>query len=103
MSPSELFMRLLTLSALCLTLLSRASLGQQKAIDVPFDNTTAPGSPFEVTGKVLVQETIAGNEVSSMWEQNVTAKNISEKPIVMLIGIFDAVGPHSSGGYGFRV
>ena len=96
-------MRLLILPALCLTLLSHASLGQQKVIDVPFDKTAAPGSPFEVTGKVSVQETIAGNEVSSMWEQNVTAKNISDKPIVMLIGILDAVGPHSSGGYGFWV
>lgn len=92
-------MWLRVLPFLCLFLLSQVSRSQQKEIDVPFDDTTVSGSPFEVSGKLSVRETVAGNEVQSSWEENVTAKNISQKPIVLLVGILDAVGPHSDGGY----
>lgn len=92
-------MWLRVLPFLCLLLLSQVSRSQQKGIDVPFDNTTVSGSPFEVSGKLSVRETVAGNEVQSSWEENITAKNISQKPVVLLIGILDAVGPHSHGGY----
>jgi hypothetical protein len=83
--------------------LPSTSLAQQKVIKVPFDNTVVSGSPIEVTGQVLVQETIAGNQVSSAWEENVTAKNISPKPILLLLGILDAIGPYSDGGYELRI
>jgi len=95
-----MWLRLLPL--LCIVLPS-TSLAQQKVIEVPFDNTAVSGSPIEVTGKVLVQETIAGNQVRSAWEENVTAKNISPKPILLLLGILDAIGPYSDGGYELRI
>jgi hypothetical protein len=75
-----------------------ASVAQQEAVDVPFDGTVVVGSPIELTGRVSVQETIAGNEVKSSWERNVTAKNISPKPILLLVGDLVAIGPHSNGG-----
>jgi hypothetical protein len=39
----------------------------------------------------------------SLWEGDVTVKNISNKPIVLLVGVFDAIGPHSHGGSGFVI
>jgi len=87
------------LPLLCLFLLSRASRGQQKAIDVPFDSTLVADSPIEATGTLSVRETVVGNQVESLWEGNVVAKNISNKPILLLIGVLEAGGPHSDGGY----
>jgi hypothetical protein len=75
-----------------------ASLAHQEAVDVPFDGTVVAGSPIEVTGKISVQESVAGNQVKSVWEKNVTAKNISAKPILLLVGDLVAIGPHSNGG-----
>lgn len=88
-------MRLRFLPLFCLFLLSQTSLGQQQASEVPVENVTE-GSPLEATGKVLVQETVAGNEVNSSWEgENVVAKNISNKPILLLICSIGAVGPRA--------
>lgn len=91
-------MRFWSLPSLCLVLLSQASVAQQQAISVPFDNETAAGSPIETTGSVAVRETVTGNEVESAWEENVVARNISDKPILLLIGDLDETGPHSNGG-----
>jgi hypothetical protein len=87
------------LPVLCLFLLAQVSRSQQKAIDVPFDDTPVAESPIEATGTLSVRETVAGNQVESLWNENVVAKNISNKPILLLIGVLDAVGPHSDGGY----
>jgi hypothetical protein len=65
---------------------------------VPFDNLTAAGSPIEVNGKVSAREIVAGNEVESSWQMNLVAKNISDKPILLLVGDLDAIGPHTNGG-----
>lgn len=62
---------------LFLLLLSQASAMQQEPIDVPFENAGIVGRPIEVTGNITVQETVAGNEVSSLWVENVVARNIS--------------------------
>ena len=87
------------LSFLSVVLLSQVLLSQQKQIDVPLEDAGELGKPIEVTGKISVAETIAGNEVRSSWVENVTGKNVSRKPILLLIGILDATGPHSDGGY----
>jgi hypothetical protein len=86
------------LPSLWLFLLLQASVAQQEAINVPFDNETVAGSPIEVTGKVSVREMVAGNEVESSWEMDLVAKNVSDKPILLLVGDLDAIGPHSNGG-----
>jgi hypothetical protein len=78
--------------------MSSTALTQQNAIAVPFDNTTVAGSPIEVTGNLSVREVIAGNEVESWWEGSVVGKNISNKPILLLIGDFTEIGPHSDTG-----
>jgi hypothetical protein len=89
------FMWLRFLPVLYLFLLSQTSLGQQQAIEVPVENVTE-GSPLEATGKVLIRETVAGNELNSLWEgENVVARNISNKPILLLICSLDAVGPRA--------
>jgi hypothetical protein len=84
---------------LCLFFLVQVSRSQQKAIDVPFDNAPVAESPIEATGTLSVRETVTGNQVQSLWKEDVVAKNISNKPILLLIGVLDAVGPHSDGGY----
>jgi hypothetical protein len=78
-------------SLFCLLCLSPASLAQQEAINVPFDETTVAESPIAVAGKISVRETIAANEVNSSWEENVTATNNSTKPILLLVGDLDAI------------
>ena len=90
-----MWLRLLAL--LCLVLLSSRSLAQQTPIDIPFEDTSVAGSPIEVTGKISVREMIAGNKMS-WWEENVNARNISNKPILLLIGSLVEIGPHSSNG-----
>ena len=82
----RIFMWLRLLALLCLVLLSSRSLAQQTPIDIPFEDTSVAGSPIEVTGKISVREMIAGNQVTSRWEENVNARNISNKPILLLIG-----------------
>lgn len=84
---------------LFLFLLPQAFPMQQEPIDVPFENAEIVGNPIEVSGKITVQETVAGNEVSSLWVENVVARNVSNKAILLLVGILDAVGPRSNGGY----
>ncbi|MGA9862243.1 MAG: hypothetical protein WBQ19_09020 [Terriglobales bacterium] len=91
-----MWLRLLAL--LCLVLLSSRSLAQQTPIAIPFEDTSVAGSPIEVTGKISVREMIAGNQVTSRWEENVNARNISNKPILLLIGELVEIGPHSSNG-----
>jgi hypothetical protein len=82
----------------CCLSLSPASFAQQEPIDVPFDDAALTASPITVTGKLSVQETVAANEVKSSWEENVNATNRFTKPILLLIGDLDAIGPHSNGG-----
>jgi hypothetical protein len=98
MGVGRIFMRFRLLPSLCLFVLSQAAVAEQQAISVPFDNETPAGSPIETTGRVAVRETVAGNEVESSWEENVVARNISNKPILLLIGDLDENGPHSNGG-----
>jgi hypothetical protein len=93
-------MWLRVLPFLYLLLLSQASRSQQKAIDVPFDSTLLAESPIEATGTLSVRETVLGNQVQSLSEEDVVAKNMSNKPILLLmIGILEAVGPYSDGGH----
>jgi hypothetical protein len=82
----------------CWLSLSSPSLAQQEPFDVPFDDAALTASPITATGKISVRETVAANEVKSSWEENVDATNRSTKSILLLIGDFDAIGPHSNGG-----
>ena len=83
----------------CLFFLSQTSRSQQKTIDVPFDSTMVAENPIQATGTLSVREAVLGNQVQSLWEQNVVAKNLSNKPVLLLIGVLEAVGPYSDGGY----
>jgi hypothetical protein len=82
----------------CGLCLAPVCFAQKEPIDVPFDGSALTGTPISATGKISVRETVAANEVKSSWEENVVATNRSTKPILLLIGDFDAVGPHSNGG-----
>jgi hypothetical protein len=82
----------------CWLSLSSPSVAQQEPIDVPVDDAALTASPITATGKVSVRETVAANEVKSSWEENVDATNRSTKSILLLIGEFDAISPHSNGG-----
>ena len=82
----------------CWLCLSPVSFAQQEPIDVPFDDAALSGSPIAATGKISVRETVAANEVTSSWDEDISATNRSTKSILLLIGDFDAIGPHSDGG-----
>ena len=81
----------------CWLSLSSAS-SQQEPIDVPFDDAALTASAITATGKILVRETVAGNEVKSSWEENGSATNRSTKSILLLIGELDANSPRSNDG-----
>ena len=91
-------MSLRFLVLICYLSVSPVSFAQQEPIDVPFDDAALTGSPITATGKISVRETVAANEVKSSWEENVSAANRATKPILLLIGDLDAIGPHSNGG-----
>jgi hypothetical protein len=72
---------------------------QPQSINVPLVDKTEVGSPFEVSGRVSLQETVAGNQVQWSWGQHVVAKNISGKPILLFVATLTQIGRHPRGKY----
>jgi len=70
-----------------------------ESISVPLVDKTQAGSPIEVSGKVSLQETVAGNQVQWSWGQHVVAKNISGKPILLFTATLTQIGRHPRGKY----
>jgi hypothetical protein len=97
-SPWKAPMSLRFFVLFCWIFLSPASIAQQEPIDVPFDDAALTASPITATGRISVRETVAANEVKSSWDVDVSATNHFTKSILLLIGDFEAIGPHSNGG-----
>jgi hypothetical protein len=72
---------------------------QPESINVLLVDKTEAGSPIEVSGKVSLQETVAGNQVQWSWGQHVVAKNISGKPILLFTATLTQIGRHPRGKY----
>jgi hypothetical protein len=84
------------LCVLCLVQLSAAQ--HKERINVPFVDNTLQGSPFELTtGRVVLEETAAGNQLQSSWGEKVAVKNTSEKPILLVVATLSLVGRHNHG------
>jgi hypothetical protein len=64
---------------------------------VPVVDRSDTGSPISVAGNISLLETVRGSEILSSRGENVTARNIGNKPILTVVASLDEVGPHSGG------
>jgi len=72
--------------------------GQQAGpVVIPVDADSGPGSPLRVSGHVSFLETLAASEVTSFRSEDISARNISNKPILLIVSSLDVAGPRSSG------
>ena len=69
-------------------------------IVVPIKDVSASGSPLQVSGSVSFLEIVTGNEVTHSRSEDISARNISDKPILLIVGSFEESGP-KSGEWGF--
>jgi hypothetical protein len=88
-------LRCLALS--CVLCFARSFAAQQEQMNVPLIDRSSSGNPLEVTGQVLLQETVDGTQLESSWGERVVAKNISAKPILLLVTSLTLIGRHSRG------
>jgi hypothetical protein len=72
-SPSyrSTYMRPLFTLLLCALCLSRSSTAQLEAVTVPMIDKTGAASPFQVSGRLLLQEAVHGNQLELSWGQKV--------------------------------
>jgi hypothetical protein len=68
-----------------------------RRVTVPIEDTTMPGSPLKISGHVSFDETVVANEVTSHRSEDVRARNMSGKPILLIVASFQEAGPKSSG------
>lgn len=76
---------------------AQSSAAQHEETNVPFVDKSSAGNPLEVTGQILLQETVEGNHVESSWGEKVVAKNMSAKPILLLVTSLTLIGRHNRG------
>jgi len=85
-------MRLPSVFLLCVLCLSRSSAAQQETITVPLIDKTGAGSPFQVSGRFVLQESLHGNQLEWSWGQKVAVKNVSDKPIMLFVATLTEIG-----------
>jgi hypothetical protein len=68
-----------------------------RRVTVPIEDTSVPGSPLQISGHVSFDETVVANEVTSHRSEDVRARNMSGKPILLIVASFQEAGPKSSG------
>jgi len=104
LSSVEVQMRLIAFSrswsflVLVLTCIScpSGSAEQKGELVVPIEDKSEVGSPVEVSGEVSFLETPMANRVSISRSAHVKVRNISEKPILLLVASLIDAGPRSS-------
>jgi hypothetical protein len=90
---------LLLLGTLCLFCVSAAA-QKGEAIQVPITDETAQGGPFEiVTGRATLREALEGNQLRSSWGDELTLRNISDKPILLFKASLQLIGRHNRGRF----
>ncbi len=83
---------------LVLSLLQSLAAQQHERITVPLAENTAQGSPFEVVlGQIVLDETVAVDQLTSSWGGKVVAKNISGKQVLLVVASLSLVGRHNHG------
>jgi len=98
-SPSyrSTYMRLLFTLLLCALCLSGSSAAQPEVIAVPLIDKTGAASPFEVSGSLLLQETVHGSQLEWSWGQKVAVKNVSGKAVLLFVATLTEIGRHPKG------
>jgi len=90
LSPARLAVLLVSLcGVLCVPLAA-----QDDAINVPLTDATVGTSPFEVHGSALIHEVVLGNQLEWSWGENVVVKNVSDKPVLLLMATLAEAGRH---------
>ena len=82
----------------CVLCLCRSS-ASQEVMTVPLIDKTEATSPFRVSGRLLLRETVRGNQVEWSWGQKLAVKNVSDKPILLFAATLTEVGRHPRGKY----
>jgi hypothetical protein len=90
-------MRLRFTLLLCALCLSRSSAAQMEVITVPLIDKTGAASPFQVSGRLLLQEAVHGNQLEWSWGQKVAVKNVSGKPVLLFVATLTEIGRHPKG------
>lgn len=90
-------MKLRSVLILCALCLPRSSAAQLESITVPLIDKTEAASPFEVSGRFLLQEAVHGNQLEWSWGQKVAIKNISGKPVLLFIVTLTETGRYPQG------
>ncbi len=69
----------------------------QEVLVVPLIDKTGAGSPFEVSGRLLLKEVVRANQLEWSWGQKVTVRNISGRPILLFVATLTEIGRHPLG------
>jgi len=90
-------MRIPFIFLLCALCLSRSSAAQLEAITVPVIDKSGAASPFQVSGRFLLQEAVHGNQLEWSWGQKVAVKNVSGKPVLLFVATLTEIGRYPKG------
>jgi len=82
---------------LCLIPLGGHANQKKGVVVVPVEDESGPGSPLQVSGHASFLETVNANELTSSRSEEVRARNISGKPILLFVASFEDAGPKSGG------
>jgi hypothetical protein len=74
----------------------RIGAGQERAVVVPVQDKSEPNSPLQVSGELSFADTVIANEVETAHSELVKVRNISDKPILLVVASLDEAGPRSS-------
>jgi len=69
---------------------------QQDLFSVPIVDKSGAGIPLEVRGSLTLRESLRANELEWSWGEQVSAKNISDKAILLFVATITEVGRDSS-------
>ena len=90
-------MRIPFVLLLCALCLSRPAVSQPETITVPLLDKSEIGSPFQVSGRFVLEESLHGNQLEWSWAQKVAVKNISDKPIMLFVATLTTIGRYPRG------
>ena len=90
-------MRFRLIVSLCALCLFPSAALEQEVFSVPIADKSSAGAPFEVSGKLTLQESQQADKVEWSWGEKVEIKNISDKAILLFIATITEVGRHHDG------
>jgi len=82
--------------SLCTLSIFSAFTLQQDAFSVPIVDKSGAGTPFEVSGKLTLRESVRANELEWSWGEKVVIKNVSGMAILLFVATITEIGRHSA-------